>query len=328
MNMGFFKKIIENCKLNYGKMFVLGLSVILLAIMSFALYYANMGLEIISFLLFFVGVLPLLLSFQLVCSRILTNHEVNYNEIYKNYKAYFNPVFRGCYSVIFFSIIAFLVNDILFSIFYSLNLDPSLTQDILNIDINVIYSAMESIMETNDFKLVAIAIYGISAFILIMGICSRFVIPYFNYLLGVPTRATKNIIKELKKAKSNYKKQKLLINMPIFVLFFITYFVTAYLTFYFQNNVGISVFFALSLSLIILSLYLPFYITGAFELALENRDTAFSCVKILVNNDLYKLLNDTRIPQEQKDKIKEKIDSFKQNIDEKIDEENNNESEK
>ncbi len=326
--MRFFKKIMENCKHNYGKMFVLGFSVILLTIISFALYYASIGIEIISLLLFFVGVLPLLLSYQLVCSRMLTNHEVNYNEIYKNFKAYFNPVFRGCYSVIFFAFIAFLVNDIAFSIFYSIKMDPKLTQDIMNLDLNVIYSTMESMMETKEFKLYSLAVYGISAFIFMMGICSKFVVPFFNFLLGIPTRASKKIIKELKKEKTDYIKQKLLISLPLYVLFIITYFGVAYLTFYLKNDVGFSIFIALSLSLILISFYLPFYITGCFELVLEYKVKAFSCVKILVNNDLFKLLNDARIPQEQKDKIKERIDTFQQNIDEKIDEENKDESEK
>lgn len=315
MNFNFLKQIIDKCKKYYAKMFILGLSIVFLSIIALLLIYLDYGFFSVAFFMIVFIALPLLLSYQLVCGRIISDIDVNYNEIYKNFKSYFSPIFRGCFSIISSILFAFLISYFLTFIYEMTNINFE-TLDMTNIDLEVITQLTYDLMNQESYKLFQIFNFGVLGMFFIGRTLSKMPNPYFSYFLGLPNIAIKKVIKQIKTNKNTrYKSHLFTIIMPMILIFAVIYFPLSYIVYFKQNSLSLALLIGISCSLIACSLYLPVYIFGCFNVFLKYRMTALINIKTMLENDINIVLNDKRLNEEQKEQIKKNFENYKKKID-------------
>lgn len=319
MDFKIFKDTSKEIKKGYGKMYTLGLGIVLLCIVAVVLKYAESYLgesfpaSSISLIIIFFGVLPLLLSYELVCSRILTEHQVNYNEIYKNYKAYFSVVFRGCYGVILSSIICFLIYDIANSIYIYANADYDLLISAASSqNYEAISEEITRIINLNAYGYFYIFVIGLVALVFFSRVFLKMSHPYFSFFVGLPIKASKRVVKQINKNTSHSLfKQLIMLYLPLLLAFIFIYNGIAFPVYYFYQNLALSIGLSFIIFLVISSFYLPFYVSGCFILAYNNREVTYKCIRKIVDQELMAILKDKSINDELKKQAKDSVDVYK-----------------
>ena len=315
MDFVFLSAVFRRCKRIYGKMLVFSISLGLILVLSSVLIILLSGsilLSVLALLIFAFAFLPLFLSYELVSMRLLTGHEANYDEIYKNYKAYFSPVFRGCYSLIFAGLLTFIIADILLSSYVSI------------IAANNV-SLFEEFMNTQDISMFFNLPYFSVGLIIILGICmlfffyrflSRVNLPYFNFYFGLPSSVTKRMLRLLKKrARATYQKQIRTVALPFLFIFCLLYFPLA-IGLYFPFGESVALLSATIVSILGCSLYLPFYLSGCFLTFYTHRGQVMRFIQEEVQQDLMRLENMPDVPEEEKAKLRALFENFKKNSEE------------
>ena len=180
-------------------------------------------------------------------------------------------------------------------------------------------------METESYRYFLIFSLGISFLVFLYNILSKMMIPYFNFFLGIPSMASRKIVKNLKIDKNLKFKIQSRTNV-IFMLFIylISYFASSYLLFFITKNIDLAIIFGFVISLFLSAFFIPFYVTGCYELFYNYKDKSLIKIKGMLEKDLETVLNDARLNEEQKRKIKEGLDSFKQKINDASDKDEEN----
>ncbi len=307
MDFEFFKATLRRCKPIYGKLVTFSISLALILILAFVLAFTNSYFGILSFVLFCFGFLPLLLSFELVTMRLLSGYDANYNEIYKNYKAYYAPIFRGAYGVIVSFLLTFIVMDVLTSFFVSLISmnHPDLFESFMNT------MNMEVFINVSYFPIGLIVILGLTILFLGYRILSKVTIPYFNFYFGLPTQATKRMVKLLKsrEPKRTYKKQFFTISLPLLFIFCLLYFPLS-IGLYFVVGADYASLIGLISAFIGCALYFPIFLSGAFLTSYTHRNSAIYFIKESIKADLEAVEQNPNIPEDEKKKYRELYQLF------------------
>lgn len=302
----FLSAVFRKCKNIFSKMLVFCVSLALILILAFVLTMGNMYLSILSFVIFFVVFIPLFLSFELVSMRLLTGHEVNYNEIYKNYKAYYAPVFRGCYGLIFTCFLTFIVADLLLSGYISLLAasNTTLFEEFLNTqDVNIF-------LNIPYFSLGLIVVLGLCILFFGYRILSKVNIPYFNFYFGLPTPATKRIAKTVKRrARASYQKQVRTVSLPMLLIFILLYFPLG-IGLYFVMDAGYALIIASCVSILGCAIYFPIFISGNFLAFYTHRGLVMRLIQEEIRADLEHLEKMDNVPEEEKAKYRALFDAF------------------
>ena len=313
MDLTFFRAVLRKSKTIYFKMVTFSLSLALILILVFVLGLSNMYLSILSFVLFFFAFLPLLLSFELVAMRLISGYEVNYNEIYKNYKAYFAPIFKGCFGVFVTCLLSLLILDGLTSIFvYFLLLSyPELSDTFLATqNLNIF-------MEISAFPAGILTVFGMTILFFGYRIFSRIPVPYFNYYFGLPTPATKKMLHILKhRGDNSYKREIRTLSLPMFFLFVFLYFPLA-IGLRFVIPLDFAFLIACAVSFLACAFYFPIYLTGIFLTAFAHRNSAIYFIRESLREELKMMENMENLSEEEKKKYREMYNLFeKQTLEE------------
>lgn len=306
MKKSFIKNIIVLLKGVYVKVLPLSFSLGFLFLSLVSLSLLNNFTSYLALILLLMFFLPLLLSVQLLCTRIFAyKEEVDYKEIYKQLRVYFSPIFNGCYKVFSAFLFSFLALFISFSIFeYAvLVLNPNLIELIL---IDQEQFVME-FMNIPYFDYVFTLIFGFITFVFLWRIFANIPTPFFSYFSGLQKRHLRRFLSYLRHNKIYpYKRRLWSIGYPFIILFLLPYFISSSICYYYSLNMNVSIIVGLVLPTILCCLYFPIYVKGCHIIVAELKPVGVNFLKDEVKRESVSIDNNPSLSEEEKEILRKK----------------------
>lgn len=199
---------------SFSKLFSFTLAIIitLIACLVCYLFVSYYDAGIIAILLMAFVCVPLFYGYQLILARVSAGIPVEYNELYKGYKLYFNPKGRGAYNMISSFFVSMLV-AILF-IFLAITLYDGIysgevtkiIEEYSSFNEDVFSDALNKIINLPNILYYILGAICLSCIFFFSRLRKNLLLPYFYLSSSVPTFFLKSINKKV------YQEQKNTIN--------------------------------------------------------------------------------------------------------------------
>lgn len=214
---------------NFGKLFSFTISILILFLASFTFYLllSSFDLGLTAIIIFAAGVVPFFYCLQMMIAKVSAGEKIEYNEYYYPYKAYFSPVNRGNYSIIFtlfFTLIMMYVS-LFFSFFlYDIFHYGAFDEIFKNIDMSIGYLSYQEyfrvineIINLPNYIYYLIVCMVIPFMFFFNRIKNRLMISYFKLVMPLPNIIINSINKKLLKLKKNFIKENCFLSNLIFI---------------------------------------------------------------------------------------------------------------
>lgn len=321
MEKSFFKNIIKSVKDVYLKILPLTISLAFLFISIILISLLGNYWPLLSFVVLFFLFFPLLLSIQLMCTRIFAyKDDFNYLDIYKELKVYYSPIFNGTYKVFTAFFISFISASIFTSIYeyILLFIKPELMELIYS---NNMDEFIIEVFNIQYFDLALSIIFGLTILVFLWRIFAKLTHPYFNYFCGLQKLGLKKFLSNVRRKKLYpYNKKMFIIGLPLFIIYLFSFIPSIVITYFLTYDMYISLALSISITALLCSLYLPIYIKGCHVIVTEIKPISVNFVKEEVKRE-YNFVNNSSLSEEEKNLLKSKMDSLKKMLNISDDEE-------
>lgn len=221
---------------NFAKLFFFSFSVIIAFFVCVTIFFIFGDFWIIAALAFAFGLVPLFYCLQIAVVKFASGKDVEYNEFYRPYKAYFSPANKGSYKVLRNIVLTFIIFYL--SIYLSIFIYDLFNYGVLNSIIEQ-YSASEAISMQDYYNMIE-AIVNMDGYIYYLvftlmlpflfffaRIKKKLLVSYFNLIIPMPNMITQAITKKIYAEHGKEIRKNSFVGDLIFTLCFVVGYVVA-----------------------------------------------------------------------------------------------------
>lgn len=247
MKLDIFKNSWSIYKSNFGKLFSFSISIAIISLISYiaVLLLGGFDFYLTGILLVSFVLNPLFYSFQVATLKVSSGMDIDYNEFYANYKAYYRRNTFGAYSIIKSVLFAVLMSMLM--VFLCLVLHDIIFPDMMENAIASLNGLVDSPDYINEVINTALNVdYFIPMLIVFLGfghsfffvsLKNKLMVPLFASISPIPLMMTNNVYNTIyKKNKKEINSHMRLANLLFFIAFLIGFILFGLIANLFQDQ--------------------------------------------------------------------------------------------